>query len=161
MREPRVDRPVMPGYGVSTGTAGLLRWGWALQRLRDAHNYWLATRSTDGAPHLAAVWAVWHADALCFSTGARSRKAADLAAEPRCSLAPEGAVESVVLTGVARRISEPAAIAAIEQVYLAKYGSGFPDPGGDPLYAVEPDTVVAVVEGEPDFTTRATRWRFH
>jgi Pyridoxamine 5'-phosphate oxidase len=161
MAQPRADRPVMPGYGVASGRTGLLRWPWALERLRDAHNYWLATRSAGGAPHLAAVWAVWHADTLCFSTGARSRKAADLAAEPRCSLAPEGAAESVVLTGVARRVTDPAGIAAIERAYAAKYGSGFPDPTGDPLYSVAPDTVVAVIEGEPDFTARATRWRFH
>jgi general stress protein 26 len=157
---PITDRPVMPGYGVATDDAGLLPWSWAEQRLRDAHNYWLATTSADGVPHLAAVWAVWHDGALWFSTGARSRKAADLTAQPRCSLAPESAAESVVLSGTARRVTSATEIEELQRVYTAKYGSGVPEPGINPVYAVAPDTVVAVIDREPEFTRNATRWRF-
>jgi hypothetical protein len=159
MGQPITDRPVMPGYGIDTDDTGLLPWSWARQRLTDAHNYWLATTSTAGVPHLAAVWAVWYDGALWFSTGGRSRKAADLAARPECCLAPEHATESVVLTGTARRVSGD--LDAPGQAYAAKYGSDFPDPAGNPVYRVAPRTVVAVIEGEPAFTTSATRWRFH
>lgn len=150
----------MPGYGVSPASAGLLPWSWALERLRDTHNYWLATRSAAGLPHLAAVWAVWHDGALCFCTGHRSRKAADLTVEPRCSLAPQSAVESVVLNGTARQVRDPAVATEINREYEAKYGSGIPEPEVNPLYAVRPVTVIAVIDREPEFTTRATRWRF-
>jgi hypothetical protein len=150
----------MTGYGIAPADAGLLPWSWALQRLRDAHSYWLASTAPDGAPHLAAVWAVWHADALWFSTGGRSRKAANLAGQPRCSLAPEHAAESVVLTGTARRVLDLVTLDTIQRAYAAKYGDPFPDPADNPLYAVAPHQVIAVIEGEPEFTTRATRWRF-
>ena len=93
------QRPYMPGYGISTSPDGLLDWEWAVARLSTSHNYWLATTDPDGAPHLAGVWAVWFDDQLCFSTGRRSRKGRNLAADPRCSLSCESAVESVVLRG--------------------------------------------------------------
>src|SRR5258706_15440615 len=93
------DRPTMPGYGIETGPDGLLPWAWATQRLRDAHGYWVATTDVDGALHLAAVWAVWFDDAVCFSTGGRSRKARNLAREPRCSITPGDATQSLVVHG--------------------------------------------------------------
>ena len=150
----------MPGYGISDDPTGLLPWSWAEQRLRDARSYWLATASAAGVPHLAAVWAVWHEGALWFSTAPRARKTADLTAQPRCSLAPEHAAESVVLTGVARLATGAAEIEELQRVYAAKYGSGVPEPDINPVYAVAPQTVIAVIDREPDFTTRATRWRF-
>jgi hypothetical protein len=147
----------MPGYGVSTDPALLLPWSYAQGRLTEAHNYWVATTGPDGAPHVAAVWAVFVDGAVCFSTGARSRKAGNLAADPRCVVTPEGAAESVVVRGVARPVPpgspERDRVAA---AYLAKYGSGFPP--DEPVFAVDPVTVIGLTEAE--FTGRATRWRF-
>ena len=70
--EPVADRPWMPGYGTlpaADGT-GLLPWSWATERLEAAHDFWLATTSADGRPHVMPVWAVWWRDALWFSSGA-------------------------------------------------------------------------------------------
>jgi hypothetical protein len=156
----RTERPLMPGYGISEAPDGLLPWEWAQQHLTSSHSYWLATRTPQGAPHMAAVWAVWFDGAVCFSTGARSRKARNLAADPRCCIAPTDAGESVVVEGTAVRVTEPARLAEIEAVYRAKYGSGFPDPSGDPVFAVRPAVVFGIIDGEPEFTTRATRWTF-
>lgn len=152
---PEAQRPLMPGYGISPEPAGLLDWDWAEQQLRAAHNFWLATTGPDGAPHLAAVWAVWCDGRLCFSTGAASRKARNLAADPRCSLAPEGAAESLVLRGRAVRVpvaDQP----AVRSAYRDKYGDEPPEP----LFAVRPETVIGLVETGGRFTTSATRWRF-
>jgi hypothetical protein len=44
----------------------------------------------------------------------------------------------------------------VEAAYRAKYGTGFPP--GEPVYAVDPVTVIGMTEAE--FTGRATRWRF-
>jgi hypothetical protein len=158
--EPVASRPQLPGYGIRPASEGLLPWSWAVERLSRSHNYWLATTGPDGAPHVAAVWAVWVDGALCFSTGARSRKARNLAAEPRCVLTPESAAESVVLEGRAVRVTSAGALAGIDEAYLAKYGSAVPDPAADPVFAVAPRVVFGVIEGEPEFTTRATRWTF-
>jgi PPOX class probable F420-dependent enzyme len=147
----------MPGYGISTSPDGLLAWDWAVARLSDAHNYWLATTNLDGSPHLAAVWAVWFDDQLCFSTGSRSRKARNLAADPRCSLSPESAVESLVLRGTARAVTDPDELVRLITAYADKYGDGAPP--GEPVYAVRPESVIGLIEARGQFTTTATRWR--
>ena len=152
----------MPGYGISPATADgdLLPWSWAVQRLERAHNYWVATRRPDGSPHLAAVWGVWVDGALHFSTGGRSRKARNLATDPRCVVSPEQAEESVVLEGVAERVTGPRELARILSAYRRKYGSGFPDPAENPVFAVRPRTVFGLIEHEPEFSSNATRWVF-
>jgi hypothetical protein len=157
-RQPAADRPGMPGYGIATGSTGLLPWSWAIQRLTTAHGYWVATTDPDGAPHLAAVWAVWFDDAICFSTGGRSRKARNLARDPRCSVTTGDATESLVVRGIARRLTDPDSLDRVRLVYIAKYEEGFPDPGENPVFAVTPYTVVGIVEAA--FTSSATRWKF-
>jgi Pyridoxamine 5'-phosphate oxidase len=106
------------------------------------------------------VWGVWLGGAFCFSTGGRSRKAANLAAEPRCVVAPEGAAESVVLEGTAERITDPGLIAEMTAAYLDKYGSGFPDPAENPLFAVYPRVVIGLDELDRGLSASATRWTF-
>ena len=115
MTEPTATRPYMPGYGIQPATAGsgLLPWSWAEQRLIRSHDFWLATVTPDGAPHLMPVWAVWHTGALWFSSSNGSRKARNLAGQPRCSLATDDPLEPVVVQGRAERVTEPAALAAM------------------------------------------------
>ena len=74
----------MPGYGISDSAEGILPWSWAAERLSQAHNYFVATARPDGRPHVMPVWGLWLDDAFYFSTGASSRKARNLAANPRC-----------------------------------------------------------------------------
>src|SRR5262249_17191311 len=61
VNEPIASRPHMPGYGTLPAGegGGLLPWSWAEERLARSHDYWLATVTPDGAPHLMPVWAVW------------------------------------------------------------------------------------------------------
>src|SRR5690242_4624396 len=81
---PRAGRPEIPGYGVSTGKKGILPWKWAAQRLSKSHEYWIATTRPDKSPHVMVVWGLWLEDGFYFSTGKNSRKARNLAANPRC-----------------------------------------------------------------------------
>jgi nitroimidazol reductase NimA-like FMN-containing flavoprotein (pyridoxamine 5'-phosphate oxidase superfamily) len=94
----------MPGYGIVSPDQGngLLPWTWAEDRLTGSRNFWLATRWPDGRPHVMPVWAVWHAGALWFSSSERSRKARNLAADPRCSLTTEDPLNPIVAEGVGR-----------------------------------------------------------
>jgi hypothetical protein len=157
-----VDRPYMPGYGIAPAGdgAGLLPWSWAHERLVEARGYWLATAGGDGRPHLAAVWGLWADGALHVSTGGRSRKARDLVRNPLVAVSVDGTDRSLTIDGVAERVTDPEAEAAIAAAYLAKYGEGYPDPAANPLLAIRPRTVIAVIEAGEDFTQRATRWRF-
>jgi hypothetical protein len=150
----------MPGYGLAAGEVGLLPWSWANERLERAHNYWVATTSPDGVPHLAAVWGVWVGGALYFSTGGASVKARNLTADAGCVVAPEHADESVVVHGVAERVGDPAALDFVARIYAGKYGSGWPEPAADPVFAVAPRVVIGLDSEPARFTTSATRWRF-
>lgn len=152
----------MPGYGLAPadGGDGLLPWSWAARRLERSRHYWVATSRPGGSPHLAAVWGLWRDDAFHFSTGGRSRKARNLAANPRCVVTPEQATESVVVEGVAEPVTDPAALAALQGAYRAKYGEGFPDPAQNPVFTVRPGVVFGIIGREPEFTTMATRWVF-
>jgi general stress protein 26 len=157
-RRVTTGRPSMPGYGIATGTDGLLPWAWAEERIASNHAYWLATVDAPGAPHLAAVWAVWFDDALWFSTGGRSRKARDLAATGRCTISGASTEESFVLTGDVARVTDAATIDGVQVAYTAKYASGFPDPDESPLYRFDVRTVIGVIERGEEFTRHSTRW---
>ena len=152
----------MPGYGLSPAEDGdgLLPWTWAIERLERAHSYWVATSRPNGPPHLAAVWGLWRDGAFHFSTGGRSRKARNLAAEPRCVVTPDHAEESVVVEGVASPTTDPATLSTLLAAYRHKYGTGFPDPAQNPVFTVRPHVVFGIIEREGLFTTTATRWSF-
>ena len=115
MTEPVASRPYMPGYGMLPAAegSGLLPWSWAEERLIRSHDYWLATVTRDGAPHLMPVWAVWQDGRLWFSGSNGSRKSRNLDAEPRCTLSTDDPLEPVVVAGRARRVNDPGALAAM------------------------------------------------
>jgi hypothetical protein len=148
----------MPGYGVSEDPSGLLPWSWAAERLTASRNYWLGTVDPSGAPHAVVVWGVWHDETFWFSTGGASRKTRNLRAEPRCTVAPETTADGLVVSGRAVAVPPGPAVDPVRELYVAKYGEGFPPPGDDPLFRVRPELVLATPE--QDFTSRPTRWRF-
>jgi PPOX class probable F420-dependent enzyme len=149
----------MPGYGIVAANKGrgLLPWSWAAERLSNAHNYWIATTRPDGRPHAMAVWGVWHDGAFYFSTGRRSRKARNLARNPRCVVCTERADEPVILEGVAEEVTDPSLIRRIGAPYHAKYKWKL-DPSLGPIFAVRPQVAFALTEG--DLPGSATRWTF-
>ncbi len=149
----------MPGYGILPENEGdgLLPWSWAQQRLSAARNYFLATTRPDGGPHVMVVWGLWLDDTFQFSTGRSSRKAKNLAADPRCVVTPEGADEAVVVEGVASELSDAASHPAFFRAYEQKYGMDV-STMGEPLYLVRPRAVFGQIE--KTFTRSATRWRF-
>ena len=131
-------------------------------RLTVAHDYWLATVRPDGAPHVMPVWGVWLDGRVWFSSGLLSRKARNLAADPRCTVTTDDARDPVVLEGVAERRAGAAAIAAFVAAINSKYDAGmtpeFQDPAVNGTFAVAPGRVIALTGG--DFTGSPTRWTF-
>src|SRR4051794_15095995 len=118
--EPRGERPFMPGYGIHTSTEGVLAWAWAEEQLTKSHNFWLVTHWPDGRPHAMPVWAVWHAGGLWFSSGLRSRKARNLAADQRCVLTTEDTANPVVVEGSAELLRAPDDLAEFLSILNAK-----------------------------------------
>src|SRR4051812_20432159 len=161
---PVPDRPRMPGYGILPAEqgSGLLSWEEVERRLSAAHDYWVATVRPDGSPHVMPVWGVWLDQRVWFSSGLRSRKAGNLAADARCTITTDDARDPVVVDGVVERVIDPERIAAFVGAVNAKYDAGmtteFQDPEVNGTFAVRPVRVIAL--SGADFTGSPTRWRF-
>lgn len=156
--QPRASRPHMPGYGIPKSKDGLLAWAWAERRLEKAHTYWLSTTRPSGRPHTMPVWCVWLEGKLFFSTGRQSRKARNLARNPRCVVCVVAGKDAVVVEGVAHRMRDGSLARRAAALYSKKYDS--PIPAGEPIYAVEPHVVFGLIESMEDFSRTATRWQF-
>jgi hypothetical protein len=150
----------MPGYGIKGPDegSGLLPWNWAEERLQKAHNFWVASTRPDGQPHVMPVWAVWMEGALYFSTGAKSRKARNLRANPACVICAEHSRGQIVIEGEAKRLSDPKLWKRFAAVYEKKYDFDMSGYSAEPFYAVRPRIVFGL--WEKDFVGSATRWRF-
>ena len=155
-RAPRASRPRMPGYGMPTGTKGLLTWAWAEKRLLASHNYYLTTVRPDGTPHVMPLWGIWVDDRLYFSTGAKSVKARNLAANAACVICTENAAEAVVVEGTASTIASPARITELSPHYAKKYKGYTLDPKMGPIFEVRPKVAFGLREKTFKSTTRWT-----
>ena len=165
---PITERPDMGGYGVPDSTDGLLPWSWAEQRLVTTRNYWLATASVDGRPHVMPVWGQWliDPDRFVFSCAPTARKARNIEANARVSVAADDSVEVVVIEGTASLLegddkqvaaagfgpkyeTDPAAADALVQFYL-----------DHTMFEVVPEVGFGIIEREEEFQHAATRWRW-
>ena len=162
--EPKASRPYMPGYGIvgPREGSGLLPWSWAVERLTGSRNYWVVTRWPDGRPHAMPVWGVWDQDAFWFSSSLGSRKARNLAADPRCTVTTENTQEPVVLEGTADIVTDPAALSrmlALENTkYKTSYGIEMLDPAKNATIRVIPRWAFGL--NAADFTGSPTSWLF-
>ena len=166
--EPRAERPTIPDYGVPESEAGFLPWSWAEERLRDALTYWISTTRPDGRPHAMPVWGVWLDGQLWFEGGLRTRRARNLAADPRAVAAVHvDDATAVIVEGVVAVRTDPDGALAARLVHAyAKYRptqwAYEADPAnwrsgrGGGLWALRP----TVALGWSRFPEDATRWRF-
>jgi general stress protein 26 len=140
----------------------------------DRPTFWLTTLNGDGSPHVTSVGALWHAGSCWFQTGDRTRKARNLARDPRCAVSVATRGFDVMVAGDARRVTDPAVIAEIAALWarsgwpaqLDESGTGITAPFNAPalgpppwfVYELRPRTATAVgtTEAEPG----STRWRF-
>ena len=163
LKKPKATRPHIAGYGLPTGSKGLLPWNWAEQRLKRSHNYWITTVKPDGSPHTMVVWGLWQDGRLLFSTGSNSRKARNLAENANCVLCTEHANEAVIVEGVAE-IADVAARRKFLAKYKAKYDFDMGSMKDDilslkePVFAVRPRVVFGL--WEKHFVGKSTRWKF-
>src|SRR5262249_52204175 len=128
--------------------------------LERAENYWLATTREDGRPHCMPVWGVWVDERFYFSTGPKSRKARNLAANANCVVCAEPAKEAVIVEGTAAAVIERSEMLRVAPAYDRKYNEDIMkhlDAGEGPLYRVTPRVVFAFTYGLPK---SATRWMF-
>jgi pyridoxine/pyridoxamine 5'-phosphate oxidase len=165
MTEPKATRPYWPDALASAkdATTGLKPWRWAIERLENSHNYWIATTRPGGRPHLMIIWGIWWQDAFWFSTGLRSRKAKNLAANAYCVIATEKADEAVILEGIAEQISDRALWKQLIEIYNRKYGEDLGsllEKSNSSMFRVQPQVVFAQDEHAENFVEAVTRWTF-
>jgi nitroimidazol reductase NimA-like FMN-containing flavoprotein (pyridoxamine 5'-phosphate oxidase superfamily) len=155
---PTASRPVMPAvYGIPKAMEGSLNWVWANQRLTDSHNYLITTVRPDSRPHTMVMHGIWFNNAYYFSTGASTRKAKNLAANPNCVVCNEDVEEAVIVEGKATQLSVEQIPEPAFALYKKKYGWKL-DPEMGPVFKVSPHVVFAMPEKL--FPAGATRWVF-
>jgi hypothetical protein len=139
----------------------------------EAHNArtkWLTTLNADSSPHVTAVGALWLDGAFWFQTGAGTRKASNVARDPRCSLAVSIRDADVVIDGDASRVTEPEAVARIAKAWSDdgwpaepdESGSGITAPFNAPaqgpppwnVYRISPRSATVTMGVEPGGLTR-------
>jgi hypothetical protein len=115
-------------HGFSDPDSTPTPWSAGLEQFSAADTFWLSTVRPDGRPHVTPLIAVWHGDAIWFSTGPEERKTRNLAENPSCILTTgrsdlvEGALD-VVLEGAAEQVTVDAELEPIAAAFTAKYGT--------------------------------------
>ncbi len=159
--QPKASRPnLSAGYLEPK----LLPWSWAVERLIESSNYWIASTRPDGRPHARPVWGVWLDEAVWFSTGGLIGR--NLRANPEVSVNLESGDETVILEGRVEITREPALLKRFVEAYNPKYTWSFtPDQVGD-LYIARPRLAFAWIcdgtglDGGATFSATATRFEF-
>jgi len=165
MSEPKVGRPHWPDAvsKPSDDLSALKPWKWAVARLEKSHNYWIATSRPDGRPHLMIIWGIWWDAAFWFSTGPKTRKAKNIAAQPYCIFGTENADEAIIVEGTAVVIADRADWRRMADIYDKKYGGKLMpllESSGGNVYRIEPKVAFGQDEHAEDFVQAATRWTF-
>jgi hypothetical protein len=139
----------------------------------ERHSCWLATINSDGSPHVTGVGALWVDGAFWFETGDRTRKARNIARDPRCTLSVATQEFDLVVDGEATKVTDPPTVAAMASRWAAggwparvdETGTALtaefsaPSAGPPPwfVYRLSVHTATAVVTVDPG---GATQWRF-
>ena len=102
-------------------------WSEARQALEESGTYWLSTVRSDGHPHVTTLIAVWHGDALYFSTGPTEQKYKNLEKNPHCILTTgtnrldDGL--DLVVEGKAVRVIDDNRLRVLAEAWETKYGT--------------------------------------
>jgi hypothetical protein len=156
--EPEATRPTVPGYEFSTKKTDLLSWKWAVKRLKKSRQYWIATTRPDGSPHLMIIWGLWLGDSFWFSTGPKSRKARNIAENPKCVVGTDDAAKAVILEGTLELIgTQHPGFETFARTYEEKYKWDLRKMV-QVVYRLRPSIGFGLYERKFDQT--ATRWAF-
>src|SRR5207253_2078822 len=104
-------------------------------RSPNRSTFWLTTLNDDGSPHVTSVGALWHAGSCWFQTGERTRKAKNVARDPRCSISVATKGFDVMVTGDARRVTDPKVVAEIAALWAKSGWPAQPDDTGTGITA--------------------------
>jgi Pyridoxamine 5'-phosphate oxidase len=173
-----VDERNLDGYG-----APMIPWARVRERLEQGftqapetggpnrHTAWLATVRPDGRPHVMPLGALWLDGRFYFNAGPGTRKARNLAEDPRCVITVATHPFDLVVEGEAKMVTDEATLRRIAEAFAAEgweatvrdgalYAEYSAPAAGPPpwhVYEMTPTTVFALGTAEP---YGAARWRF-
>ena len=168
MNQPPQTTPVSEA-AISAYEDTVIPWADAQAALADARTFWLSTQGPEATAHVRPHFAVWVDSTLYFTANLDSRKARNLARDPRCTIATQNNDLDLVVEGSAAQVADEGTLQRVADAYIAKYGwpdevrngaftatFGAPTAGPPPydVFAVSPTTIYAFGNGP------ATRWRF-
>ncbi len=135
----------------------------------NSRTTWLSTLNDDGSPHVTAVGALWVDGALWFQTGA-TRKARNVARDPRCVVAVSLRDADIVIEGDAARVTDRDTVARIAQAWADQGWPAEPDESGTGItapfnapsqgpppwsvYRIQPRSAIVTLTAEPGGLTR-------
>jgi PPOX class probable F420-dependent enzyme len=139
----------------------------------NRHTCWLTTINADGSPHVTGIGALWADGSFWFETGERTRKARNLARDPRCALSVATHDFDLVVDGTADKITDQETVRDMAARWAAE---GWPARVDDTGIALTADYNAPSAGPPPWFVYRltaqkaialatiapggATRWRF-
>jgi PPOX class probable F420-dependent enzyme len=85
----------------------------------NRHSHWLVTINADGSPHVTGVGALWADGCFWFQTGQGTRKARNLARDPRCAISVATHEFDLTVEGEATLVTDPATIAGLAARWAA------------------------------------------
>jgi hypothetical protein len=139
----------------------------------NRHTFWLATVNADGSPHVNGIGAEYTDGAFWFETGEATRKAKNVARDPRCTLSLSTHEFDLVVEGEAQRVTDKATVAKLAAIYAeggwpcrvddsgSALTADFSAPSAGPppwhIYRIDIKAATALGTVEPG---GATRWTF-
>ncbi|MBW8805577.1 MAG: pyridoxamine 5'-phosphate oxidase family protein [Catenulisporales bacterium] len=167
----RIKNLSLPEYGLDQ-----LDWERVERAVAEAvagpgRSWFLTTLNPDGSPHTTGFGHVWLDGAVYFTTDPGVRKARNLVADPRCTVAAPIPGWDVTFDGEAHRVTDPAVVERIAAVYAgigwpavaegdvitAPFSAPSAGPGPWQVFRVEVLSAVALSMEEPH---GATKWWF-
>jgi hypothetical protein len=134
---------------------------------------WLATTNSDGSPHLTGLGPQWVAGLFYFTTGETTRKARNVARDPRCTLGISTEEFDLAVEGDAAPVDDPDVVAELARRWAEEgwpcrvdesgtaLTAEFSAPSAGPppwrVYRLTPRRATVVLAAEPG---GATQWRF-
>jgi len=104
------------------------------------------------------IWGLWFDDSFWFSTGAKSRKARNLAANPKCVIGTDDSAKAVILEGTVEVIDiKHANFEKFAKAYEKKYDWDVREMAQG-VYRFRPSIAFRLFEKK--FEQTATRWTF-
>lgn len=152
MLDPTASVPRSPDF-LTRGTGPRLPWSWAVERLVAERNYWVATVTGSGLPHVRPVWGVYFEDSVHLSIGAAGFRKGE--SSRQVSIHVDSGVDVVIIDGVAEQITDAATRRRAAAVFNPKYemaaGADFVN------FRVTPRVAWGWRDGDVD---TATKWTF-